>query len=186
MRAFGMSWSSLVGTSYHFNSLQPDHFSSIWRNPCCIGFLGYCSCTLGCAPRRSMQNQAPGHFHFKIERGLYWKIVPFLHLESTCDLNSSSPLCENQPDSVIALQNFTGWVRIQLPDVIKTRPISILMGAKMQLLEVVTGHSQFLSHFSILVPQAIPTQPVTGTARRHNSAVLSQYQVDSHIAATMS
>ena len=29
----------------------------------------------------------------------------------------------------------------------------------MQLLEVVTGHSQFLSHFSI--PQAMPTQPVT-------------------------
>ena len=28
----------------------------------------------------------------------------------------------------------------------------------MQLLEVVTGHSQFLSHFSI--PQAMPTQPV--------------------------
>ena len=49
-----------------------------------------------------------------------------------------------------------GWVRI---DVIKTRLISILMRAKMQLLEVVTGHSQFLSHFSI--PQAIPTQPVT-------------------------
>ena len=34
------------------------------------------------------------------------------------------------------------------------------MGAKMQLLEVVTGHSQFHSHFSILVPQAMPTQPV--------------------------
>ena len=33
------------------------------------------------------------------------------------------------------------------------------MRAKMQLLEVVTGHSQFLSHFSI--PQAIPTQPVS-------------------------
>ena len=29
----------------------------------------------------------------------------------------------------------------------------------MQLLEVATGHSQFLSHFSI--PQAMPTQPVT-------------------------
>ena len=28
----------------------------------------------------------------------------------------------------------------------------------MQLLEVVTAHSQFLSHFSI--PQAMPTQPV--------------------------
>ena len=55
---------------------------------------------------------------------------------------------------------FTGWVRIQLVDVIKTRLISILMRATMQLLEVVTGHSQFLSHFSILVPQAIPTQPV--------------------------
>ena len=55
-------------------------------------------------------------------------------------------------------QSFTGWVRIQLPDVIKTRRISILMGAKMQLLEVVTGHSQFLRHFS--VPQAMPTQPV--------------------------
>ena len=41
----------------------------------------------------------------------------------------------------------------------KTRLISILMGATMQLLEVVTGHSQFLSHFSI--PQAMPTQPVT-------------------------
>ena len=56
-------------------------------------------------------------------------------------------------------RSFTGWVRIQLPDVIKTRLISILMGAKLQLLEVVTGHSQFLSDFSI--PQAIPTQPVT-------------------------
>ena len=33
------------------------------------------------------------------------------------------------------------------------------MRATMQLLEVVTGHSQFLSHFSI--PQAMPTQPVT-------------------------
>ena len=33
--------------------------------------------------------------------------------------------------------------------VIKTRLISILMGAKMQLLEVVTGHSQFLSHFPV-------------------------------------
>ena len=33
------------------------------------------------------------------------------------------------------------------------------MRAKMQLLEVVTGHSQFLSDFSI--PQAMPTQPVT-------------------------
>ena len=36
------------------------------------------------------------------------------------------------------------------------------MRAKLQLLEVVTGHSQFLSHFSI--PQAMPTQPVTCTA----------------------
>ena len=37
----------------------------------------------------------------------------------------------------------------------------------MQLLEVVTGHSQFLSDFSILdlVPQAVPTQPVTGWLR---------------------
>ena len=33
------------------------------------------------------------------------------------------------------------------------------MRARMQLLEVVTGHSQFLSHFS--VPQAMPTQPVS-------------------------
>ena len=57
-------------------------------------------------------------------------------------------------------RSFTGWVRIQLVDVIKTRRISILMGAKMQLIEVVTGHSQFLSDFSI--PQAIPTQPVNG------------------------
>ena len=47
------------------------------------------------------------------------------------------------------LRIVTGWVRIQLPDVIKTRLISILMGAKMQLLEVVTVHSQFLSRFSI-------------------------------------
>ena len=51
-------------------------------------------------------------------------------------------------------------VRIQLPDVIKTRLISIPIPAKMQRLEVVTGHSEFLSHFSI--PQANPTQPVTG------------------------
>ena len=57
------------------------------------------------------------------------------------------------------VRSVTGWVRIQLPDVIKTRLISILMRATMQLLEVVTGHSQFLSHFSI--PQAMPTQPVT-------------------------
>ena len=34
----------------------------------------------------------------------------------------------------------------------------------MQLLEVVTGHSQFLSHFSI--PQAMTTQPVTLPAYR--------------------
>ena len=27
----------------------------------------------------STQNQAPGYFHFNILRGLYWKIVPFLH-----------------------------------------------------------------------------------------------------------
>ena len=26
-----------------------------------------------------MRNQAPGYFHFNILRGLYWKIVPFLH-----------------------------------------------------------------------------------------------------------
>ena len=26
-----------------------------------------------------MQNQAPGYFHFNILRGLYWKMVPFLH-----------------------------------------------------------------------------------------------------------
>ena len=64
-------------------------------------------------------------------------------------------------------ENITGWVRIQLPDVLKTRPISILMGAKMQLLEVVTGHSQFLSHFSI--PQAIPTQPVIFSGRDERS-----------------
>ena len=51
-----------------------------------------------------------------------------------------------------------GWVRIQRTDVIRTRLISILMGAKMQRLEVVRGHSEFLSHFSI--PQANPTQPV--------------------------
>ena len=60
----------------------------------------------------------------------------------------------------------TGWVRIQLPDVVKTRLISILMGPKMQLLEVVTGHSEFLSHFSI--PQAIPTQPVKFCHLYHN------------------
>ena len=56
-----------------------------------------------------------------------------------------------------------GWVRIQLQDVIKTKPISILMGAKMQRLEVVTGRSEFLSHFS--TPQANPTQPVTRLCR---------------------
>ena len=64
---------------------------------------------------------------------------------------------------IFVLSRVTGWVRIQLPDVLKTRLISILMGAKMQLLEVVTGHSQFLSHFS--VPQAMPTQPVTERRR---------------------
>ena len=44
-------------------------------------------------------------------------------------------------------------------DVIRTRLISILMGAKMQRLEVVRGRTEFLSDFSI--PQANPTQPVT-------------------------
>ena len=80
-----------------------------------------------------------------------------------------SPICIIQYTSALGViskstcwvdaLSITGWVRIQLPDVIKTRLISILMGAKMQLLEVVTGHSQFLSHCSI--PQAIPTQPLT-------------------------
>ena len=63
----------------------------------------------------------------------------------------------------------TGWLRIHLPDVLKTRLISILMGAKLQLLEVVTGHSQFLSHFSI--PQAMPAQPVK--ANRANGRTCS-------------
>ena len=40
-----------------------------------------------------------------------------------------------------------------------TRLISLMTGAKMQRLEVVRRHSEFLSHLSI--PQAIPTQPVT-------------------------
>ena len=42
------------------------------------------------------------------------------------------------------------WVRIQYryTDVIRTRLISILMRAKLQRLEVVRGHSEFLSHFS--------------------------------------
>ena len=53
----------------------------------------------------------------------------------------------------------TGWVRIQRTEVIRTRLISVLMPAKMQRLEVVRGHSEFLSHFSIHVPQANPTQP---------------------------
>ena len=55
---------------------------------------------------------------------------------------------------------FTGWVRIQFTDLIRTRLISMLLPAKMQLPEVVTGQSEFLSDFSI--PQANPTQPVSG------------------------
>ena len=57
--------------------------------------------------------------------------------------------------------SLTGWVRILRADVIRTTLISVLTGAKMQRLEVVRGHSEFLSHFSI--PQANPTQPVTIT-----------------------
>ena len=55
--------------------------------------------------------------------------------------------------------NSTGWVRIQRTDVIRTMLISVLMPAKMQRLEVVRAHSEFLSHFSL--PQANPTQPVS-------------------------
>ena len=47
------------------------------------------------------------------------------------------------------------------------------MGAKMQLLEVVTGHSQFLSDFSIHVPQAMPTQPVR--ERRAPNALIDMH-----------
>ena len=42
----------------------------------------------------------------------------------------------------------TGWVRILRTYVIRTRLISMLMAAEMQRLEVVRGHSEFLSHFS--------------------------------------
>ena len=62
-----------------------------------------------------------------------------------------------------------GWVRMQRTDVIRTRLISVLMGAKMQRLEVVRGHSEFLSHFSI--PQANPTQPVTRDCLLQNSVL---------------
>ena len=84
-----------------------------------------------------------------------------------------------RPSSVdhplVAAIPVTGWVRrIQLPDVIKTSLISILMGAKMQLLEVVTGHSQFLSHFSI--PQAMPTQPVNSRTIDSRHAVPRQVE----------
>ena len=64
-------------------------------------------------------------------------------------------LCLECTDIQIYTGN-AGWVRMQRTDVIKTRLISVLMGAKMQRLEVVRGHSEFLSHFSI--PQANPTQ----------------------------
>ena len=49
----------------------------------------------------------------------------------------------------------TGWVRIQRTDVIRIRLIAMLMGAKMQRLEVVRRHSEFLSHF--FRTQANPT-----------------------------
>ena len=51
----------------------------------------------------------------------------------------------------------------------------------MQLLEVVTGHSQFLSDFSILdlVPQAMPTQPVTHP-RASPIATVAHVRVVSH------
>ena len=55
--------------------------------------------------------------------------------------------------------------RILRTDGIRTRLISILMGATMQRLEVVRGHSEFLSHFSI--PQENPTQPETTTVLVH-------------------
>ena len=60
--------------------------------------------------------------------------------------------------TIVERKNVTGSARIQRTDVIRTRLISILMPAKMQRLEVVRAHFEFLSHFS--VPQANPTQPV--------------------------
>ena len=60
--------------------------------------------------------------------------------------------------SIFKLANHRAWVRILRTDAIRTRLISVLTAAKMQRLEVVRGHSEFLSHFSI--PQANPTQTV--------------------------
>ena len=65
----------------------------------------------------------------------------------------------------IVTDRVTGWVRIQRKMLHhqnnnKATVISILMGAKMQGLKVVRGRSEFLSQFSLHVPQAIPTQPV--------------------------
>ena len=67
-------------------------------------------------------------------------------------------------------EGVTGWARIQPTDVIRTRLISVLLGAKMQRLEVVRGQSEFLSHFSI--PQANPTQSVSGQRRGPAAAPL--------------
>ena len=48
--------------------------------------------------------------------------------------------------------------------IIRTSLISMLMSAKMQRLEVVREHSEFLSNFSL--PQANPTQPAPYRCRR--------------------
>ena len=50
------------------------------------------------------------------------------------------------------MHDVTGWVRILRTDVIRTRLISVAVLKQMQRLEVVRGHSEFLSHFSL--PQA--------------------------------
>ena len=50
--------------------------------------------------------------------------------------------------------------------IIRTMLISVLMGAKMQRLELVRRHPEFLSYFSI--PQANPTQPVGGRCHSCN------------------
>ena len=79
---------------------------------------------------------------------------------------SSSSVIAGNNSAVIAIPRrswgghmITVWVRILRTDVIRTTLISVLMGAKMQRLEVVRGRSEFLSDFS--VSRANPTQPVT-------------------------
>ena len=52
-----------------------------------------------------------GHFHFNISRGLYWKIVPFLHRRSRCvriDPEPSVDMKKSRVELVCSLGVF-GW-----------------------------------------------------------------------------